>query len=142
MQFTNKADYALRAMVYLAVQSDGAGNGSWVFTKDIADSEGIPVKFLAQIVRDLRRAGLVEASRGPQGGVKLGYKAGDISVKEIIEAIEGPMSLLPCLTRPKACGVADECPIKNTVAEAQESLCHVLGNTSLQKLSERQEAAH
>lgn len=135
MQFTSKTDYALRAMLDLADQSDGRADGKWTFTRDIAARQDIPLKFLAQIVRDLRRAGLVEASRGPQGGVKLGLEAAKISVMEIIEAIEGPMALFPCLAREGACGSQESCPVRETFAEAQDKLSRVLDAANLGDLS-------
>lgn len=86
MRTTAKADYAVRAAVELAAA------GELVTAEQIAQAQGIPVNFLENILRDLRRAGVVESRRGQQGGYALARPAGDISVADVIRAVEGPLA--------------------------------------------------
>jgi len=69
------------------------GEGAAAQIKDIAERQGIPPRFLEQIFQDLRRAGLVSSKRGPRGGYQLSRPAREISVGEIVRAVEGPLSL-------------------------------------------------
>ena len=86
MRTTAKADYAVRAAVELAAA------GELVTAEQIAQAQGIPVNFLENILRDLRRAGVVESRRGQQGGYALARPAEEISVADVIRAVEGPLA--------------------------------------------------
>ena len=88
MRVSAKADYALRACVELAaVEGAGAVKG-----ERIAQAQGIPLKFLENILGDLRHAGLVRSQRGADGGYWLNRPADEISVADIIRAVEGPLA--------------------------------------------------
>jgi Rrf2 family protein len=83
---TAKADYAVRAAVELAAA------GEMVTADQVAQAQSIPVNFLENILRDLRRAGLVESRRGQQGGYLLARPAEEISIADVIRAVEGPLA--------------------------------------------------
>jgi Rrf2 family protein len=83
---TAKADYAVRAAVELAAA------GELVTADHIAQAQGIPVNFLENILRDLRRGGIVDSRRGQQGGYTLARPAEEISVADVIRAVEGPLA--------------------------------------------------
>jgi Rrf2 family protein len=83
---TAKADYAVRAAIELAAA------GSLVTAEQIADAQSIPVNFLENILRDLRRGGIVESRRGQQGGYTLARPAEEISIADVIRAVEGPLA--------------------------------------------------
>jgi Rrf2 family protein len=83
---TAKADYAVRAAVELAAA------GELVTADQIAQAQGIPLNFLENILRDLRRGGIVESRRGQQGGYTLARPAEEISVADVIRAVEGPLA--------------------------------------------------
>ncbi len=86
MRTTAKADYAVRAAVELAAAGD-------MTTADqIAQAQGIPLNFLENILRDLRRAGIVESRRGQAGGYLLARPAQEISIADVIRAVEGPLA--------------------------------------------------
>ena len=93
MQITRQADYAVRAVLYLAEQ-DGAGRAP---TSKIAREQRIPPSFLAKIVSQLSVAGMVQTSRGARGGVSLAREPKDISLLEVVEAIDGPITLNECV---------------------------------------------
>ena len=86
MRTTAKADYAVRAAVELAAA------GELVTAEHIAQAQGIPVNFLENILRDLRRGGIVDSRRGQQGGYTLARPAAEISVADVIRAVEGPLA--------------------------------------------------
>jgi Rrf2 family protein len=86
MRTTAKADYAVRAATELA------SAGAMVTGEQIAQAQGIPVNFLENILRDLRRAGIVDSRRGQSGGYLLARPAEDVSVADVIRAVEGPLA--------------------------------------------------
>ena len=86
MRTTAKADYAVRAAVELAA------SGDMITADQIAQAQGIPVNFLENILRDLRRAGIVESRRGQAGGYLLARPAQEISIADVIRAVEGPLA--------------------------------------------------
>jgi Rrf2 family protein len=87
MRTTAKADYAVRAAIELAVSGDGP-----VKAEALADAQGIPLNFLENILVDLRRAGIVDSKRGAAGGYLLARAADEISIADIIRAVEGPLA--------------------------------------------------
>lgn len=87
MRTTAKADYAVRAAIELAASGDGP-----VKAEAIADAQSIPVNFLENILVDLRRAGVVDSKRGAAGGYTLARPAEDISIADVIRAVEGPLA--------------------------------------------------
>ncbi len=87
MRITAKADYAVRAAVELAAASDGPTKGD-----TIAKAQGIPLKFLENILGDMRHAGIVRSQRGADGGYWLARDAKEISVADVIRAVEGPLA--------------------------------------------------
>jgi Rrf2 family protein len=86
VRITAKADYAVRATVQLAAA------GEMITAEQIADAQGIPLNFLENILRDLRRAGLVESRRGQAGGYALARAADAITLADVIRAVEGPLA--------------------------------------------------
>jgi Rrf2 family protein len=88
MRTTAKADYAVRAAIELA------GAGGMVTGDQIAQAQGIPLNFLENILRDLRRAGIVESRRGQSGGYALARPPAEVSVADVIRAVEGPLANL------------------------------------------------
>jgi Rrf2 family protein len=87
MRISAKVDYAMRAMTELAVAPDGVS----VKAERLAELQGIPLQFLQNILQDLRRAGLVESHRGRDGGSALAKPAEQITVADVIRAIDGPL---------------------------------------------------
>jgi Rrf2 family protein len=87
VKVTAKADYAVRAMLELAAVDDGLVKG-----ERVARSQGIPLKFLENILVELRHAGLVHAQRGAEGGYRLAREPAAITLGEVIRAVEGPLA--------------------------------------------------
>ncbi|GAB4543103.1 MAG: Rrf2 family transcriptional regulator [Anaerolineales bacterium] len=125
MQITRQADYAVRAMMYLAGQNDAR-----VSTSSIAEEQKIPPSFLAKIVSQLSIAGLLHTSRGARGGVTLARQPKDITLLEVVEAIDGPIQLNECVHDSSACAFSDDCPMRPVWCNAQEELVARLKNTN------------
>ena len=100
MQLTREGDYAVRVLVDLA----GRRPGEVVRTDDLTLVTGVPRAYLAKIIQALVRAGLVQTRQGPRGGVSLLRDPGTITLRQMVEAVEGPIRLNRCLVR------AGECP--------------------------------
>ncbi len=88
MRITAKADYAVRAAVELAA----SGEGGPVKAEQISEAQGIPLNFLENILAELRRAGIVESRRGAAGGYLLARPAAEVSLADVIRAVEGPLA--------------------------------------------------
>jgi Rrf2 family protein len=126
MQITRQADYAVRAVLYLA-QLGGDKRAS---TSQIAQEQQIPPSFLAKIVSQLSIAGLLQTSRGARGGVSLARSPEQISLLEVVEAIDGPILLNECVGDNGACSFGDDCPMKPIWCDTQAELVQRLRNTS------------
>lgn len=87
MRIPAKVDYAIRALAELAVAGDGP-----VKAEQLADAQDIPINFLRDIMRELRRVRIVRSHRGPEGGFVLGRPAAEISLADIFRAVDGPLA--------------------------------------------------
>lgn len=126
MQITRQADYALRAMLYLAKLPPNERAA----TSQIAENKKIPPSFLAKIISQLSIAGLIHTSRGARGGVTLARDAKEISVLEVVEAIDGPIALNECTVSPEGCPFSEDCPIHNLWCGTQADLVEKLRKTN------------
>ena len=130
MQITRQADYAVRAVWYLA-----RNKAQRVSTSVIASEQRIPASFLAKIVAQLSIAGVLHTSRGAHGGVTLARKAEDISLLEVVEAIDGPVQLNECVENGELCEFSDKCPMRPVWCDAQKDLVDKLRNTNFADMS-------
>ena len=102
LRFTSAADYAVRAMIHLACLPEERQ----VLRDEIAAAENIPSSFMAKILRSLVRGQLLRSARGVNGGFALSRTPDEITLLEIVEAIEGPLNLTDCSTRARPAGRA------------------------------------
>ena len=130
LRFTSAADYATRAMIHLACLPDGRQ----ALRDDIATAEKIPSSFMAKILRSLVRAQILRSARGVNGGFSLAKKTQDITLLEIIEAVEGPISLTQCSSDPPSCDIAVDCPAAPVWLNVQNNMRTILAGTTLEDL--------
>jgi len=130
MQVSRKVDYALRAIIYLSIQKEGRP----VPVKEIAARRRIPTKFLEKIIQDLIRSGLVRSHRGAHGGYTLARPAAQVSFRDVIEAIEGPISINLCVTEQRDCSVLASCNMQRIWQEGQRRMLEYFGDTTLADL--------
>ena len=105
MKISTRTRYGLRLLVYLA----GENPGKLIQVKEIAKHEDIPAKYLEQIIRPLKKAGMLKVVRGAKGGYFIGRRPEDISVKEVFDALENNSSLLDCLQKENSCERRNSC---------------------------------
>ena len=132
MQITRQADYAVRAVLYLS----RLGGGERAATSTVAEEQRIPPSFLAKIISQLSIAGLLHTSRGARGGVTLARPAKEITLLDVIEAIDGPIMLNECVGDEGDCSFDDDCPLRAVWCDAQEVLVKRLRGTNFQHLLE------
>jgi Rrf2 family protein len=125
MQITRQADYAIRAVRFLARQAPEKR----IATSTVAREMKIPPSFLAKIIAQLSIAGLLNTSRGARGGVFLARPSSEISVLDVVVAIDGPILLNQCVASSTRCEFADDCLVHPVWVEAQQSLVDRLAST-------------
>jgi Rrf2 family protein len=123
-------DYAIRALVHLA-KSHGDGP---VSANVIADEQCFSYQLACKLMQKLARAGLVESVMGARGGYALTRQPSEVGLQEIIEVIQGPLSLSKCLLGRDSCCKARSCPIRDKLAELQVQMTGFLGGTTLADL--------
>ena len=126
MQITRQADYALRAIIYLAKLEEGEKAS----TRDIAETQKIPPSFLAKIVSQLSIAGLIQTSRGARGGITLAKTPGEISILNVVEAIDGPVLLNACTSSTHVCPFGQNCPMHDVWCETRQLLVEKLSSAT------------
>ena len=129
MQLTRAGEYAIKSLLYLAMQEENAR----VMASEVAEASDIPVNFVRKILESLAKTGLVRSFRGAGGGFVLGRSPEDISLRDVIEAVEGPLALNQCL-QPSGCANKTHCPVTAIWREAQQSIEAVLGSHNLAEL--------
>ncbi len=132
MELSRQADYAVRAMVDLATWPAGTR----VRTSEIAERQEIPESFLPRIVAMLSRAQLIQAFRGKDGGLLLARRANEISLLDIVRAVEGPICINRCTYNPIRCQRSSFCRVHPVWQKIQNYLDQVLGTTTLADLLE------
>jgi len=137
MQITRQADYAVRAVLYLAQM----GPDRRAATSQIAQEQRIPPSFLAKIVSQLSVAGILQTSRGARGGVSLARTPDQISMLEVVEAIDGPILLNECVAdNGGSCQFGDTCPMQPVWCDAQYELVTRLKSTTFGQFTQEESA--
>ena len=138
MMFSTRAEYGVRVMVELA-RRDGQGP---VSLSEIAAADQLPLAYLEHLVARLRRAGLVESRRGARGGYLLARPASDVTMAEVVEALEGTIAPIECISQsPDGTLVCSReadadhvCPTKLLWTRVRGSIVRTLEDTSLADL--------
>jgi Rrf2 family protein len=130
LRFTKRADYGLMAIHYIAVQDD---LGS-VSAKRIAEEFAIPPEIMAKILQRLAKQGLIVSQNGPKGGYALSRRPAEITVGEVIRALEGPINIVSCL-EDSDCPQMERCSLRRPVHKIQAAISHVLDTMSLAELT-------
>jgi Rrf2 family protein len=130
-ELTRRADYAIRAMVALA----RAGEGERLSVREIAAEQAIPVRFLPAIMGDLGRKGLVEARLGRNGGYLPGRPPSEISIRAVIEAIEGDGRRRRCVLHDRPCASTVHCAAHDVLVAAQDGMLATLEAASVQDIA-------
>ena len=134
LELTKRADYAIRAVLALSRAADGER----LSVRRIATDQRIPGRFLPQVMGDLVRAGLVEGTVGRSGGYRLAKPSTEITLLEVVEAVEGDSRRRVCILRDGPCALAAVCDVHAVFAAAQDDVLARLRSTTLEAASRRQ----
>ncbi len=129
-----KVDYAIRALMELAETYAGGTKQS----AEIAERWNIPAPYLDQLLTALRKAGLVASVRGPQGGHALARRPESITVRDVFEALEGPLQPIDCLEDNPRCSFSRACAIQDLWAEVQSTVSNLLTSVTIADLAAKQ----
>lgn len=135
MQFTKAEEYGIFGIMYLASQPAGRITP----LSEISENQQVPEKFLAKIFQSLSRSGLIRSHRGVKGGFTLGKPPDQITVKEVIESIQGPYYLSKCLTEPRDSQSPAMLSLRKLLEEAQGSLLAVFSRHTIKDLTSWQD---
>lgn len=138
LQITRDGEYAVRAIVYLASQPEGKIS----LVNEISEAQDVPKSYLSKIMQHLTKAGLAKSRRGARGGFSLARPASQITLRETIEAIEGPIYLNVCLIKKGECPRDEVCPVHPVWKEAQRRLFEVLESKTMADLAIEAEELH
>jgi len=128
MQVSRKVDYALRAVIHLADEEAAERICS---VSEIASRERIPRQFLEKIVQELIHKGLVRSRRGPRGGYVLARPADQVTFRDVIEAVEGPIALNNCTGGHPDCSLIGACGMERIWREGQRRVMDLFQSTTI-----------
>lgn len=130
MKLSTKTRYGTRILIELALNKD---KGALQVSK-IAASQQIPVKYLEQLLRTMKLAGIVKSIRGPKGGHLLAKSPKNITLGQIVRLFEGQTDLVECVSSPEKCDMASECLVRHAWYDATRVLYDKLDNISIDDL--------
>jgi len=133
MKLSKKGEYALRALIDLGIAAE-VGRGL-VQVSELADNEQIPVKFLEQIMQQLKEAGFVESQRGKFGGYRLAQAAKQIRIGQVVRLIDGPLAPIGCVSQTAyercTCPDEDHCGLRMLMLDVRNAIAGILDRYSL-----------
>jgi len=129
---TQSGDYAVRAVI--AISRHGAGDGRLMKAREIAGEMYIPVGYAAQLLATLVRANLLSATAGPSGGYELAVPAEELTLLDVIRAIEGPLERERCVLRGGPCDWEAVCPLHSTWHDIESAVISRLRSTTFDQL--------
>jgi Rrf2 family protein len=134
-RISRRLDYGLHLMVALAADKTNQPQS----TASLAESLQMPLPFMHQIAHALMQSGLIKATPGPRGGLRLNQSPSDITVLQIVESLEGPIALNPCSDSGQDCNHQDNCATQVLWGDVQQKLVLHLAGTTLEKLASCQD---
>lgn len=132
MRISKKGEYALRALVAIAREPR-----SWA-VQELNARENIPIKFLEQILLSLRHAGILASKRGVGGGYTLVRPAAEITLREVIRILDGPLAPVPCAAEESgercSCPDPQTCPVRRVMTELRQDIADFLDRRTIEDL--------
>jgi Rrf2 family protein len=129
LRLSKKADYALMAMKHLAQQ---AGSTS---AREIAEQYDIPIELMAKVLQRLVRTGLLVSTQGTRGGYTLSRPSASISVADVIQAIDGPVTVTACSSEKSDCEQYGKCSIRDPLWQIRERIVATLGTVTIAEMA-------
>src|SRR5205823_10010676 len=131
LRLSKKADYALMAMKHLALRGDRSSSSA----REIAEQYNIPIELMAKVLQRLVRRGLLASHQGTHGGYQLARVPGQISVADVIQAIDGPVTVTACSTDDGQCEQFEKCNVRDPLWRVRERILAALGECTEAQLA-------
>ena len=128
MKFTTSVEYAIHGLLYLATMPPG----QTVLVTEVAQAIGVPESYLRKVFQQLSRRGVLASQRGARGGFRLARDAESITLKDVVEAVDGSLPVYSCLRTARSCGLATPCAVQRAFDNAQQKMADVLDDTSIE----------
>ena len=135
MRLSTKGEYASRAMLELSLHFEDKP----LHIRDISKAQGIPRRFLEQILLQLKRAGLLRSRKGPEGGYSLAKRPSEITVAEVIRIMDGPLAPIDCVsvTAYEVCPREKSCSLRGLWKEVRDVVAEILERTTFAELAQK-----
>jgi Rrf2 family protein len=131
LRLSKKADYALMAMKHLALRGDRESSSA----REIAELYGIPIELMAKVLQRLVQRGLLASHQGTRGGYHLARLPGQMSVADVIQAIDGPVTVTACSTEDVRCDQFSKCNVRDPLWKVRERILTALGDCTIAELA-------
>lgn len=131
LRLSKKADYALIAMKHLAMRPDAVS----ISAREIAEQYDIPIELMAKVLQRLARRGLLASHQGTRGGYRLSRSPASISVADVIQAIDGPLTVTACSTDAENCDQYGKCSVRDPLWRIKDRILSALATCSLQEVA-------
>jgi len=138
LRLSKKSDYALLAMKHLATRPDGSGSSS---AREISESYDIPLELLAKVLQRMVRARLLVSVQGTRGGYRLGRPPATISVADVIQAVDGPVTVTACSDDDHTCDQYTKCNIRDPLWKIKHRILDALNTVSVAEMAAEADAA-
>jgi Rrf2 family protein len=135
LRLSKKSDYALIAMKHLATRSDATSASA----REISESYDIPLELLAKVLQRLVRAKLLVSVQGTRGGYRLARHASSISVADVIQAVDGPVTVTACSTDDHNCDQYSKCSVRDPLWKIKNRILDALNTVSVQEMAQESE---
>lgn len=130
LTLSRQTDYALQFVAALSVLPEGGS----LSIREFARQSSISALFLQRIAMRLKHAGIVDATKGSTGGYRLARSAASLTVQDVVEGIEGPVSVTTCITQPGVCAFESKCRTKKIATKINYQIAQLLRNVPLTEL--------
>ena len=131
LRLSKKADYALIAMKHLALRGDRASSSA----REIAEMYDIPIELMAKVLQRLVQRGLLASQQGTRGGYQLSRLPRQITVADVIQAIDGPVTVTACSTDDGQCEQYAKCNVRDPLWRVRERILKALGECTIAELA-------
>lgn len=128
--FSRQCEYALQAVLYIAEK----GTGGYIDIKEISQKLDIPHHFLAKILQSLSKSGLLKSQKGPSGGFALGTDPANITLYQIVEAIDGDEFMTQCVLGLPVCGGENPCPVHEQWGKLRDEIYAMLAGKNIRQM--------
>ena len=134
LRLSKKADYALMAMKHLAQKRETCSTSA----REIAEQYDIPIELMAKVLQRLVRTGLLLSTQGTRGGYTLSRSSTAITVADVIQAIDGPLTVTACSTEKNDCEQYGKCSIRDPLWQIRERIVEALGTVTIAEMASDQ----